>query len=162
MKRSPRPALSWLFLVLSVALFAAGAFLYFQDRGDEETIEIPIAAAGENELVHVVSALEAEDVTVEYLSGADGVGSRMLENNAGQALSADGERLYVFIYPDVEMRELATLDVLAEDVDLENNAGDPVASADLRLFTGSNVAVVLVGGDEDLAEKIAAGLEQLA
>ena len=162
MKRSPRPALSGLFLALSVALFAAGAFLYFQGRGGEETVEVPIAAPGENELIHVVSELEAEGIDVAYLTGADGVGSRMLENNAGQALSADGERLYVFIYPDVDTRELATLDVLPEDVELENNAGDPVAAADLRLFTGSNVAAVLVGGDGVLAEKIATALERLA
>lgn len=162
MKRSPRPALSGLFLALSVALFAAGAVLYFQDRGGEETVEIPIAAAGENEMVHVVSVLEAEGIDVAYLSGADGVSSRMLENNAGQALSVDGERFYVFIYPDVDTRELATLDVLPEDVDLENNAGDPVAAADLRLFAESNVAAVLVGGDGELAEKIASALERLA
>ena len=162
MKRSPRPALSWLFLALSVALFAAGAFLYFQDREEEETVQIPIAAAGENELIHVVSVLEAEGIDVAYLTGADGASSRMLENNAGQPLTADGARLYVFIYPDVDTRELATLDVLPEDVDLEDNAGDPVAAADLRLFTESNVAAVLVGGDEELADKIAAGLGRLA
>jgi hypothetical protein len=56
-KRSPRPLLSWLFLALSVGLFATGAVLYIQGRDRDPDPEIPIAAPGKNELVHVVSAL---------------------------------------------------------------------------------------------------------
>lgn len=160
-RRSPRPILSWLFLALSVGLFAAGAFLYFQEREADDEVEIPIAAPGKNELIHVVSALEAEGLAVEPLTGAEGVRSRILEQ-AGQPLTVDGVRLYVFIYqPDAAAQEEATLDVLPEDIDLENNAGDPVAAADLQLFTGSNVAAVLVDGDDRLAEKISAALGRL-
>ncbi len=161
MKRSPRPILSWLFLLVSVGLFAAGAILYLQDREAEQAMDIPIAAPGKNELIHVVTAMEAEGLDVEYLTGTDGVSSRMLEG-AGQALTVDGARLYVFIYqPDAAARDDVTLDVEDEDVDLVNNAGDPVEAASLRLFTGSNVAVVLVGGDGDLAEAVAAALDRL-
>ena len=84
----------------------------------------------------------------------------MLER-VGQPLMVDGTRLYVFIYPDAAERDAVTLDVLPEDVDLLNNAGDPVEVDGLRLFTGSNVAVVLSGGDEELGEKVAAALGRL-
>ena len=98
---------------------------------------------------------------METLTGADGVRSRMLEV-PGQPMTVDGARLYVFIYqPDAAAQEEVTLDVEPEDIDLENNAGDPVEAADLQLFTGSNVAAVLVDGDGALAEKITAALGRL-
>lgn len=161
MRRTHRSVLSWLFLLLSVGLFAAGAILYLQDRGAERATRAPEAAPGKNELVHVVTALEAEGLDVAYLTGADGVGSRMLEG-AGQPLTVDGATAYVFIYsPDAAARDRVTLDVLPEDVDLVNNAGEPVDAADLELLTGSNVAVVLVDGDDGLGERVAAALGRL-
>ncbi len=159
MRRSPRPLLSWLFLALSVGLFAAGAVLYIQGREAEDEAEIPIAAPGKNELIHVVAALEAEDLEVETLSGA--VRSLMLEV-PGQPLAVDGVQLYVFIYqPDANAQEEVTLDIEPNDVDLETVAGDPVTAENPRLLTDSNVAVVLIGGDDALAEKVAAALKRL-
>ena len=160
LRRSHRSILSWLFLLLSVGLFAAGAILFVQDRRAERAVQVPDAAPGQNELIHVVSALEAEGTDVEYLTGADSVSSKMLER-VGQPLMVDGARLYVFVYPDAAERDAVTLDVLPEDVDLLNNAGDPVEADGLRLFTGSNVATVLAGGDEELGEKVAAALGRL-
>jgi len=160
-RRSLSPVLSWLFLALSVGLFAAGAVLYVRERGAEDTIAIPVAEPGKNELIHVISALEAEGIDVETLSGADVVRSRMLEG-AGQPLRVDGAALYVFIYqPDAAARDEVTLDVVAEDVDLMNAAGEPVDAADRRLLTGSNAAAVLVDGDDALAGKVAAAMKRL-
>ena len=134
--------------------------LYLQDREAEQAVLVPTAVPGRNELIHVVAALEEEGLDVETLTGANGVRSTMLET-VGQPLSIDGAEAYVFIYPDAATRDQATLDVLPEDVDLKSNAGEPIGGAGVRLFTGSNVAVVLVSGDEGLGEKITSALGRL-
>ena len=161
-RRSPRSALSALFLAAAVGLVVAAGVLWYQGRRDaEETRPVPAAAPGKNELIHVTAALEAQGVDVVPLPGTGAVRSRMLEQ-VGQPLTLDGVAAYVFIYqPDAAARDDATLDVLPEDIDLQDNAGDPVEPGALRLVVGSNVALVLVGGDDDLLDRATAALAAL-
>jgi hypothetical protein len=77
----------------------------------------------------------------------------MLER-PGQVILLDSGQAYVFIYPDTATQEDATLDVLPEDIDLLDISGEPLDFESIALFTGSNVAVVLVNADEATADRV--------
>ena len=160
--RTARSTLSALLLAAAVGLFALAALLWYRGRGDGETDPpVPVAAPGKNELVHVTSALDAQGVDVETLPGTGAVRSKMLEG-VGQPLTLDGVAAYAFVYqPDAAARDEATLDVLPGEIDLEDNAGDPVEPGELQLVVGSNVALVLVGADDDLLDRATAALGSL-
>lgn len=152
--------LSTILLLASAGLLAVVGILYLKDRGDEEDPARPTSVPGHYQLIDIVDAIKDEGVDVSFGAQGTDVRSIVLER-PGQMLSLDSGRAYVFIYPDIATQEDATLDVAAEDVDLEDIAGDPVDASNVQLYTGSNVAVLVVDSNEETSDKIESAITLL-
>lgn len=159
-RRRVQSIISTLLLVTSLALLGIVGYLYFTDRdnGNEPTPPTPIP--GHNQAIDVLNALRAQDLDAEFGAQGSDVRSTMLER-PGQTIELREGTAYVFIYPDLAAQEAATLDVLAEDVDLVDVSGDPIDIADAHLFTGSNVAVFLVTPDQETVERVEIAVSEL-
>lgn len=152
-RRKIQSLISTLLLVCSVVLMLAVGFLYIQDRREDDTPTPPTSVPGHNQAIDVLNAFRKQDLDATFGDQGSDVRSEMLER-PGQTIELPDATAYVFIYQDFDARDEATLDVLAEDVDLVDVAGDPIEIDDASLFTNSNVAVLLVGGDDDTVAKV--------
>jgi hypothetical protein len=140
---------STLLLVISLGLLVAVGALYLRDRNDDNDPIPPTPIPGHNELVHVVRAFQAHDLDAEIDA------RRTTLERPGQMVQIGDARAYVYIYPDRASQETATLDVLPEDIELEDGAGNPIEFESIELFTSSNVAVVLLDADDETTERVA-------
>lgn len=145
--------------VLAVVLAAAAVLLWLRDQGRPSEPVVPTAIAGENELIHVQRALEAEELEVS--AQPEGLPPGEL-GVPGQRLDASDRPLYVFVYPDREAAAaaFAALDP-ATALPAANARGTPVATEPPYLAHGSNVIVALIGGDDDLRQKVDAAMAGL-
>jgi hypothetical protein len=162
-RRTGRVLLSWALFAASIALFAAVAYVYWEDRNDEEQIPTPPSNPGRNEMINVKQALEAQDLEVEFLR-TGGARSDDL-TPAGQGLTVDDATLYVFIYPEGPVAREEETEELQEQnpasLTLLDNRRTPIPGGPPRVFMGSNVVAALVGGDDELAGKVQAAIEGL-
>lgn len=144
-----------LFAALAVLLVAIGV-IYVRDRTDDDpTQEPPTRPPGNAEIITVVEALADEDLEATFGRGR-GIPPRIL-GVPGQALAVDGVPLYAFIFADVAARERAGAAIEVEEVlAAAPNAGTPDAAAPgaPHVAQGSNVLVVLAGGDAELAAAV--------
>jgi hypothetical protein len=159
-RRRIQSLVSTLLLIISAVLLVAVAVLYIQDRREDDTPPPPTAIPGHNQAIDVLNSLRSQDLDAEFGDQGSDVRSEMLER-PGQTIELPDGRAYVFIYQDFDARDDATLDVLAEDVDLVDVAGDPIDVADANLFTNSNVAVLLVASDPETIEKVEQAVNEL-
>jgi len=154
--------LTLLFGALAVVLAAAAIVLWLRDRDGAGRDEppVPTAAAGENEFIHVVQALEAEGLETVIVQGGLPAGEL---GAPGQRLDVNGVPLYVFLYPDAAAAATpaARLDP-ATALPAANARGTPVATEPPHLAHGSNVIVALVGGDDELRARVDAAIARLA
>lgn len=155
-----RAYLSWALLGLSAALFVAVAVLWYRDRESEpELPPPPTSIPGQNQAIHVKSALEAQGLSSTFAPG----GGRSPELSvAGQLLDVEGAKLFAFIYPegpDQLADDTAELDLT--EVTVVTTRGTPAAPGTPRVFAGSNVIAVLYGGSEEMAEKVRTAIEGL-
>jgi hypothetical protein len=159
-RRKLQTWVSTLLLIVSAGLFALVAVLYL--RGDDEPSEpvAPTAVPGQNKAIDVLNALKAQDLDAEFGPQGTDVRSVMLER-PGQAITLKSGTVYVFIYPDPSTQEDVLLDLTAEDVDIEDVAGNQLQAGEPRLFASSNVAALLVNGTEDEAQKVSEAIASL-
>jgi hypothetical protein len=155
---------NWVSLALfavAAVLFVVVAVLYVRDRNNEDKVP-PTAAliAGQVQLKNVLDALKAQGIDAGYAREAAGARSDVL-TPPGQGLTADGHPLYVFIYEDPTAREEETADLDVADLALIDLAGTPVTGGAPHAVGGSNVYVVLFGGDADLAAKVDRAIQGL-
>lgn len=152
-------ALTALFAVLAVALAVAALVLWLRDRGRPDEPPVPTAVAGENELIHVQRALEAEGLEVAAQPGGLPAGELGVP---GQRLDVAGRPLYVFVYPtsDDAATPAAALDPNTA-LPAANARGTPVATEPPYLVHRSNVIVALIGGDEGLRANVDAAMARL-
>ena len=153
MRRRVQSVASTVLLIASVALLIGVGFLYLRDRDNSKEPPHPTPIPGRNELVHVLDAFLNVGLSAKYGDQSAGVHSAILEGT-GQALTLKSGQAYVFLYADVATQEAATLDVLPEDIDLVDVAGDDVSFTTINLYTNSNVAVVLVDADAKTADQV--------
>ena len=153
MRRRTQSIISTLLLAASVALLVAVGVLYLRDRNDTSEPVPPTAIPGHNQAINVLEALRDVGLEADFGEQGTDVRSSMLER-PGQMIRLENGHAYAFVYPDVADQEAATLDVLPEDVDLQNIAGDPVEFDTIELFTGSNVAVVLIDANQETASHV--------
>lgn len=167
--RTPRrgwSASSIFFLALSVVLAVLALLLATgRVRIGPTTPPPPPPMPGQIQVIDVVRALEAQGLAVEQLPR--GV-PRGAFSAPGQALSANGTPLYLFIFPDpaTAEREVAATDpfavlpaaAMATPGRTEIPAPDAVPPMIVR---GSNVAVAMPGGDDDLRARVRAAIEGL-
>lgn len=159
-RRQAQSLISTLLLFLSVILLVAVAVLYIRDRGGDDEPVAPTAIPGHNQAIDVLNAIRDKDLDAEFGAQGSDVRSDMLER-PGQTIELPTGTVYVFIYPDVATQEEATLDVLAEEVDLRDVRGDAIDVGNGNLFTGSNVAVLLIATDQETVEKVKAAVAAL-
>ncbi len=159
-RRKAQSLISTLLLVSSVILLVAVGVLYVRNRDSDGEPVAPTAVPGHNQAIDVLSAIRDQDLDAEFGTQGSDVRSDMLER-PGQTIELPEGTVYVFIYPDVATQEAATLDVLVEDVDLTSVGGEPIDVADGALFTGSNVAVLVIATDPDIVDKIETAVSEL-
>lgn len=147
-----------MFGALAVILAAAAIFIFVRGDGEGERAPPP-APAGENELIHVQQALEAEGLEAESVQGGVPAGSLDVP---GQRLLVDGASLYLFRFSDAAdaAEAFATADPAA--ILPERSAtGTPIAAGVPFVTSHSNVIVALVGGSEDLQERVERAIQGL-
>lgn len=160
MGRRTQSIVSSLLMITSIALLAAVGFLYFRDRDKSDDPTPPTPVAGHNQAIDVLEAFRAEDLDAKFGEQGTDVRSAILER-PGQRVDLSSGAAYIFIYPDVASQEQATLDVAPDDIDLTDISGDPVDLNEAELFTGSNVAVVLVDASQETADRVRAAVAAL-
>ena len=137
------------FFALAIVLAVVAIYLAVREEEAPGPPPPPPAEAGANELIHVVQALEAEDLTVEIAQRGVPAGGLSVP---GQGLTVDGTPLYVFVYPNPAAAE-AEAETDPTTI-LRTATGTPVATEAPRVFSHSNVTVALVGGSDELAEAV--------
>lgn len=150
---------SILFAVLAVA-FAVAAIILARDEDEADAVPTPPPAlAGRNEMIHVFNALEQQGLMTEFAQGGVPPGTL---STPGQKLTVDGVPLYVFVYDDVEVAaaEAASADP-AEVLPERSPSGTPVAMETPRVFSESNITVALVGGSDEIAERVEQAIASL-
>lgn len=151
--------LSLVFAALAIVLAAAAVFLLVRDDGQQESAPPP-AVAGENEMVHVLEALRAEGLEANFARGSGvSVGELMVP---GQRLVVDGAPLFVFRYqnPGDAADDFAAADPAAILPD-RSATGTPIADGTPFVTSHSNVTVALVGGSNDVQEKVDRAIQGL-
>lgn len=159
-RRRNNIASSLLFLAFAVVL-AAIAYVYIQDQREPEVPPLPprpTAQAGKLQLIDVIDALRAQDLTVESQRGG---GASPDFTPPGQKLIVDGTAAYAFIYPDVASQadEYAALDPTI--FELTTPSGAPIITdpSKVRFAANSNVILAVDDGSDDLFAKITAAVE---
>ena len=147
-------------MVTSIALLAAVGFLYFRNRDDSSEPTPPTPVPGHNQAIDVLEAFRAENLEAKFGEQGTDVRSAILER-PGQKVDLSSGDAYIFIYPDVASQEQATLDVTSDDIDLTDVSGDPVDVNEIDLFTGSNVAIVLVDSNQVTRDRVRSAVADL-
>lgn len=155
-----RSLLSWILFAVSAALFITVGVLYYRDSNKDEQIPTPPSVPGRNEAINIKQALEAQGLTVSFPTNGGGARAEAF-SQPGQLLMVDGKPLYYFLYPSVDARENDTTGLEASSLLLINIAGTPIAQGVPHLVSGSNVAAVLMGGDDALNQKVDAAIQGL-
>lgn len=160
MGRRTQSIISTLLMVTSIALLVAVGFLYLRNRDDTANPEPPTPVPGHNQAIDVLEAFRSETLDASFGKQGTDVRSAILER-PGQKIELASGAAYVFIYPDQASQEQATLDVEPGDIDLTDISGDLLESDTVELFTGSNVAVVLVDANQETADRVSAAVDRL-
>lgn len=145
-----RNVLSILLFVLAGVLLATAGYLFWEDRNQDSPPPAPTSVPGHAQLNTVHDALASQGLDVEYgkqTVRVDGI------TPVGQELIVNGQSAYVFIFSGgLEQQEAEMSGVDADSPEVTDAFGD---AATLSVSSGSNVAVILTGGDEDLAQSVA-------
>ena len=160
-RRPTRRGSNWPSLVfgaLAVGLAALAIILALRNNEPEGPPPPPAAQPGENELIHVVQALQGQNL--EVVIAQRGVPAGQL-SVPGQGLTVDGSPLYVFVYPDAAAAEAEAATDPATVLPARSASGTPLATETPRRFTHSNVTLALVGGSDELARSVPRAIERL-
>lgn len=144
-----RNVLSILLFILAGVLLATAGYLFWEDRNQDTPPPVPTSVPGQAQVKTVHDALASQDLTVEYgkeTVRVDGI------TPVGQELIVNGQPAFVFIFGDPEQQEAEMSGLDAASPELTDAFGD---AATLSVASGSNVAVILTGGDEELAQSVA-------
>jgi hypothetical protein len=149
--------ISNLFAVAAVAFALLAAILYA--RGPGGIAPIPTAAPGGNQIINVTEALEAQGLTVAQPRGL--FIPRGTLDAPGQGVEIDGAPGFIFLYPDTDA---ASADAAVADpisVVPARLAGTPAPAGERRMTHGSNVVLVMIGGDADTWRKVETAIASL-
>ncbi len=153
-----RTFVSWILFGIAAVLFVVVAFLYIRDRRDEQPLPTPPHIAGRNEMINVKQALEAKGLTVKFAPG--GARSTAL-SEAGQVLDIGGATAYVFVYATAAERETDSTSLDLAKQPLLDVRGTPVAGGPPKVFSGSNILLLLFGGDDATVAKVESAVRGL-
>jgi hypothetical protein len=137
---------------LAAIVFAILAVVLYLRPSGSGIAPIPTAAPGNNQIVNVTEALKAQGLAVEQPPGLFiPVGELDVP---GQGLEINGQPGFVFLYPDAVAAQAAAEGADPNSVVPEQLAGTPAPSGERRIAQGSNVMVLLVGGDQETWQKV--------
>jgi hypothetical protein len=156
-RRKPNLA-SNLFAVAAVLLAILAVVFYLRDSGGG-VAPIPTAAPGNNQIVNVTEALKAQGLDVRQPPG------RFIPAGAlqapGQGIEVNGSPGFVFLYPDAGAAVADAQSASPDAIVPERLSGTPVPAGERRMVQGSNVILLLVGGDEETWRKVEAAVASL-
>jgi hypothetical protein len=159
----PKRGGAWLplfFAFLAVVLGLAAVVTAIQERQREAAHQPPPATPGDNQAIDVLQALQRQGLAVDF--GRRGV-PRGEFTVPGQELLAGATPIYVFIFPDpTQAKEEAANADPAKALPRPLGSATPAAAAGAPFMTqGSNVIVIVDGGDDALRQKVTAAVEGL-
>jgi hypothetical protein len=142
--------ISNLFAVAAIAFALLAAVLYA--RGSGGIAPIPTAAPGGNQIINVTEALEAQGLTIAQPRGLFIPRGKL--DAPGQGVEIDGNPGFIFLYPIAEAAQADVAAVAPDTIVPARLAGTPAPSGERRITHGSNVAVVMIGGDPAIWQKV--------
>ncbi|MEZ4561263.1 MAG: hypothetical protein R2853_00815 [Thermomicrobiales bacterium] len=157
-RHKSRNTLSNLFAAVAVILAILAVVLYL--RPGRGIAPVPTAAPGGNQLINVVRALETEGLEVRqpqglFVPAEDG-------GVPGQGLEIAGDPAFVFLYPDESQAQDAVLTLDPAAVVPGELRGTPMPAGERRITQGSNVVLIMAGGDDATWQKVEAAVAGLA
>jgi hypothetical protein len=162
---SVRRWVSNLLFVVAAVLFAYVAYAYYQERQDDGgTVPTPQSVPGQAQLKNVHDVIADQDLTVDYGRTTVRIDSTPPVDSGfpvGQELTVEGVPVYVFIFESPEDRAEQTAGLSADSIELKTPSGAEAATGELALSEGSNILAVSDGADQELQEKIDAGVQSL-
>ena len=157
-RRKPGNTLSNVFAVVAVIFAILAVVLYL--RPGRGIAPVPTAVPGGNQLINVVRALEAEGLQVTQPQGlfvpAGDAGV------PGQGLEIAGAPAFVFLFPDDTQAQGAVLTLDPAAVIPDQIRGTPMPEGERRITQGSNVVLVMAGGDDTTWQKVETAVSGLA
>lgn len=154
----PRNTLSNILAVVAVLFAILAVVLYL--RPGQGVAPVPTAVPGGNQLINVVRALEAQGLDVTQPQGmfvpAGDSGA------PGQGLLVAGTPAFVFLYPDQSQAQGAVLTLDPDAVVPDSLRGTPMPEGERRIVQGSNVVLIMAGGDDATWQKVEAAIAGLA
>jgi hypothetical protein len=146
-----------LFAAAAITFAVLAVFLYA--RGPSFVPTVPTAVPGGNQLANVTDALEAQGLSVEQPPGL--FIPRGALASPGQGVEIDGLPGFIFLYPDAATAAADAANADPDQVVPEQLAGKPAPEGERRLTQGSNVLVLLVGGDDATWRKVETAVASL-
>lgn len=161
--------------ILSTILFlgamgfaAAGIYLYyFNDEEPPREPPIPTTTPGRNGLADVVRAFQAAGLDADYGRSPSTADSSQIRT-PGQHVVVEKQSVFIFAFPGADAesarvaRETAAAGIDPATMTLATREGQAIGEGEtLRVFQGSNVIAVLVGGGDDLAADVQGVIESL-
>lgn len=158
--RANRNRLSNILAIMAVVFAVIAIVLYVRNPdGGSGVAPIPTAAPESNQIVNVTEALKAQGLTIAQPPGL--FVPRQALSVPGQGIEIDGNPGFVFLYDSAEAAESDVAGIDPDDVVPERIAGQPAPAGERRLVQGSNVAVLTIGGDEAMWQKVEAAVAGL-
>jgi hypothetical protein len=155
-----RNTLSNIFAFAAVIFAIVAIVLYFRGPGTGPGVApLPTAAPESNQIVNVTEALKGQGLAVEQPPGLF-IPRRTL-SVPGQGVEIDGHPGFIFLYGDAEAARSDVAGVNPEDVVPERVGGQPAPEGERRLAQGSNVALLMIGGNDETWSKVETALASL-
>jgi hypothetical protein len=157
-RRKPGNTLSNILAVVSVLFAILAVVLYL--RPGRGIAPVPTAVPGGNQLINVVRALEAEGLAVSQPQGmfvpAGDAGV------PGQGLEISGSPAFVFLFPDQSQAQASVLTLDPATIVPDELRGTPMPEGERRIIQGSNVVLIMAGGDDATWQKVETAIAKLA
>lgn len=157
-RRKPNNTLSNILAVVAVMFAILAVILYLRPGGG--IAPVPTPEPGGNQLINVVRVLEAEGLQVTQPqgmfvpAGESGV--------PGQGLEIAGNPAFVFLFPDISQAQGAVLTLDPAAVVPNEIRGTPMPEGERRITQGSNVVLIMAGGDDTTWQKVETAVAGLA
>jgi hypothetical protein len=150
--------ISNIFALVAVVFAILAVVLYLRPGGG--VAPVPVAAPGGNQIINVTNALKAQGLEIEQPPGHFIPAGEV--SVPGQGVEINGAPGYVFLFKDADTAKQEVDGVSASSLVPPDIRGTPTPEGERRAVLGSNVLVVLVGGDDETWNKVQAAVATLA
>jgi hypothetical protein len=157
-RRKTKNTLSNILAVVAVVFAILAVVLYL--RPGRGIAPVPTAVPGGNQLINVVRALEGQGLNVTQPQGMFVPAGEA--GVPGQGLEIEGEPAFVFLFPDQSQAQGAVLTLDPAAVVPDALRGTPMPEGERRITQGSNVVLIMAGGDDATWQKVETAVARLA